>query len=182
MKAAPTRTIKLLSLGAAIGALLVGGMAWSVSWSSTTEFCISCHEMRIVAEQGWMHSKHYQNEHGVVAQCADCHIPPGTFAKLWVKTRDGIKDLRVHSFGESDPEKMDWDALAASARESITDSACRRCHANDTPQGMSVKGLVAHRENERLEEKKTCLECHKEEFHGRFRSYLSGPVSGADHE
>ncbi|NQT86367.1 NapC/NirT family cytochrome c [bacterium] len=178
----PRRRLKLLTLGFLLGVAFVAVSAWGVSWSSSTDFCMSCHEMRVVAEQGWMHSKHFENKSGVVAQCADCHIPPELFPKLWVKTRDGVKDVWAHHFGESDPSKMDWDALAKSARASISDSACRRCHANLTPRGMQVKGLIAHRENERLEEKKRCVECHEQEFHGRFRDFLSGPVSGAEND
>jgi len=85
----PRRRLKLLTLGFLLGVAFVAVSAWGVSWSSSTDFCMSCHEMRVVAEQGWMHSKHFENKSGVVAQCADCHIPPELFPKLWVKTRDG---------------------------------------------------------------------------------------------
>ncbi|MFP4057174.1 MAG: cytochrome c3 family protein [Candidatus Brocadiia bacterium] len=168
-----SRAAGLVALGAGGGLALValGGMGlWA---TSTDAFCTSCHEMQVVAEQGWMHSAHFHNRGGVVAGCSECHVPPELAPKLWVKTRDGTKDLFVHFFGESDPHEMDWDALAASARAKIHPSACERCHANPTPRGASLKSLVAHRENQRMDEPKSCLECHREEFHGRFRRILA---------
>jgi len=167
------RNLGLVALGAALALVGVGFTAISLEHSSSPAFCMSCHEMRVVAEQGWMHSAHYHNEGGVVAGCSDCHVPPEFAPKLWVKTRDGVKDVWTHFLGESDPAKMDWDHLAASARSKIHESACRKCHQNLTPQGMELKGLMAHRENERLDEPETCLECHVEEFHGRFRDMLA---------
>ncbi|MFW6161290.1 MAG: cytochrome c3 family protein [Planctomycetota bacterium] len=174
------KTIGLLTAGAGLGVLAVAVAAVSIEHSSSDAFCMSCHEMRVVAEQGWMHSAHYQNDGGVVAGCADCHVPPELVPKLWVKTRDGVKDVYVHFLGESDPQQMDWDDLAVSARAKIYDSACRKCHQNLTPDGASIATLVAHRENQRLEEPKRCLDCHDEEFHGRFRLVLGQPAKAGE--
>lgn len=166
------KKLRPVALGLAVGVVICFSTATALHETSKTSFCISCHEMRVVAEQGWMHSEHYQNEAGVVAGCSDCHVPPEFFPKMWTKTRDGIKDIWVHNFGESDPNRMDWDALALSARAKIYDSACKKCHQDLTPKGASIKTLVAHRENQRLDEPKKCLECHREEFHGKFRLVL----------
>jgi len=158
--------------GAAVTA--VGGLAAfaGLEYSSTTPFCMSCHEMRVVGEQGWMHSTHYHNPKGVVAGCHDCHIPPEPIPLLWTKTRDGIKDVAVHIFGEPDPERMHWDKLGKSARRKIYDSACMTCHSNLTPQGATIKMILAHREYERMNGRKRCLDCHTREFHGRFKTLL----------
>ena len=174
------KTVKLFLFGLLLGLALAVATALGSSWSSTSSFCMSCHEMRVVGEQGWMHSRHYENPSGVVAGCSDCHIPPALVPKLWTKTRDGAKDIAVHFFGESDPAKMDWDALAASARAKIHDSACRRCHGNLTPRGAALKTILAHRENQRLDEPKHCLACHLDEFHGRFRTLLNTASSAAE--
>lgn len=128
-----------------------------------------CHEMQVVGEQGWMHSVHYTNPQGIIAECHDCHIPPELPHMMWVKARDGTKDIAVHLFGESDPHEMDWTALGQSARKKISDSSCMKCHGNMTPQGASIKQIVAHRAYLRLDGLKKCLDCHREEFHGRFR-------------
>jgi len=162
------RALRAAGAGCVISGVVIAAAAGSVSYSSRTDFCMSCHEMRVVAEQGWMRSSHYHNDKGVVADCADCHVPHGIPAKLWVKARDGTKDILVHFLGESDPARMDWDHLARTARGKIHDSACRTCHSNLTPDGASVKMWTAHREYERTPERKRCLDCHAEEFHGAF--------------
>lgn len=136
----------------------------------------------MVGEQGWMKSKHYQNQAGVVAGCTDCHVPPELFPKLWTKTRDGVKDIVVHLFGESDPQHMDWTALGASARSHIYDSACQRCHQNLLPNGASIKMINAHLEYRRLNGAKKCLECHKEEIHPEFKRHLFGESMVAETE
>jgi len=170
-----------------IGAVLAGGGGLialeSLHYTSTPEFCMSCHEMRVVGEQGWMRSPHYNNDagvvaecsdcHGVVAECSDCHVPPKTdlYSMVWVKSRDGIKDVFVHIAGESDPHRMDWEELRHSAREKVLDSSCQSCHKNLTAKGLPLKVIMAHREYQRMDDLK-CVHCHTEEFHGRFRPYL----------
>lgn len=172
-----SKAVRIFAFGFAAGVLAVAIGAIGVALTSSNAFCMSCHEMRVVAEQGWMHSKHYNNRGGVVAGCSDCHVPPSLFPKLWVKTRDGLKDVWVHFFGQSDPTKMDWEALAKSARSKIYQSSCEKCHQNLEPEGASLKALVAHRENKRAEKPQSCLECHVEEFHGRFKQFLTGPAT-----
>lgn len=148
----------------------------SLHYSSTPGFCMSCHEMRVVGEQGWMRSPHYRNGSGVVAECGDCHIPPETelYSMVWVKSRDGLKDVAVHLFGESDPHKVEWDRLRQSARDKIHDSSCLSCHKNITGKGLPLKVIMAHREYQRMDEL-NCVHCHTTEFHGRFKTWLSGP-------
>ncbi len=170
-----TRGFWLFVVGVLVGVVLVGLSARAIHITSDPQFCMSCHEMRIVGEQGWMYSPHYQNAHGVVAECTDCHVPPGVVATLWTKTRDGLKDIVVHTLGNPNPALMDWDHLAEQARSKIRDEACLRCHENLTPKGASIKQLIAHREYLRLGGEKRCLDCHTEEFHGRFREMLPTP-------
>ncbi len=158
--------------GAALCLVSVAGGGAMFVYSSSTPFCISCHEMQVVAEQGWMYSPHYSNSSGVVAQCADCHVPPEPLPMVWTKTRDGLKDTFVHLFGESDPRRMDWEALGESARGHIPDSACTRCHENLVPAGASIKMIVAHREAIRLKGERRCLDCHTKPFHRRYRAHL----------
>jgi nitrate/TMAO reductase-like tetraheme cytochrome c subunit len=172
------KSLKLLLLGAAIGVGIIALSAGAFSYTSSTSFCTSCHEMRIVAEQGWMKSKHYENQSGVVAECTDCHVEPELLPMIRTKLRDGIKDTWVHLFGESDPHRMNWEELAASARSKISDSACMRCHKNLTPRGAAIKTLVAHREYLRGDVNKRCVDCHREEIHGGFKEYLGIKNSG----
>jgi nitrate/TMAO reductase-like tetraheme cytochrome c subunit len=166
------RSAKLLAVGALLGAGALAASAEMVVLTSSTAFCITCHEMRIVAEQGWMRSKHYDNPRGVVAECHSCHIEPDLAPMMRTKTRDGLNDVYVHLFGRSKPREMDWAMLALRARGKVADSSCRRCHQNLTPTGATIKGIVAHREYGRMGGRKRCVDCHRDEFHGGFRAYL----------
>lgn len=166
------RQLAALLGAAALGAGLLLFSSFAIHASGTPQFCMSCHEMRIVGEQGWMRSPHYRNDRGVVAQCSDCHVPPDLPHMLWVKTRDGVTDIVVHTFGESDPHRMDWDELRETARRKNFDSSCRRCHQNPEAKGLSLSALVAHRENALIDRPKKCVACHRTEFHGGFRAYL----------
>jgi len=168
------RTALLLAIGFACALILLALSGVALHYSSTTSFCMSCHEMRVVGEQGWMFGKHYDNPSGVVAECRDCHIPPGLVAHLWVNARCGTKNLWVHFFGQSDPMKIDWEEMAKSARNNIKDASCLRCHANLEPSGTTIEARSAHRKYKQQRGTRRCLDCHRGQFHGRFRPYRSG--------
>ena len=167
------RGLALLVTGFLGGAAFMGLSVYAVHATSEDEFCLSCHEMRYVAEQGWMHSAHYVGEAGVVAHCADCHVPPGIWPTLWTKLRDGSKDVYAHLFGESDPAKMDWPRLRRLARSKVRDSACRRCHGNLTSSRMGLKAIMAHRQYLRGLGHRRCLDCHAQGLHGRYLETLA---------
>jgi len=162
------RTLALVLIGCVIGIALIIVGSFAVHATSTSESCMWCHEMKIVGEQGWMQSTHYDNNSGVVASCADCHFPAGFFPGLWVKTRDGARDVVVHFFGQSDPEKMDWAWMKAESRRKICDSSCLRCHVNLEPSGLSEAGKFAHRRYQNPVNRQRCLDCHAAELHGGF--------------
>ena len=128
--------------------------------------------MQIVGEQGWMKSAHYQNSRGITAECKDCHIPPEISHMLWTKARDGSKDIYAHFLGEAMPSRMNWDELREVARTKISDSACKTCHDNLTPKGAPLKEIIAHRAYIRMEGRKRCVDCHRTEFHGAFKTYI----------
>lgn len=166
------RILVVFVVGACAGA---GGLAVSavgIHYTGTPEFCMICHEMRIVGEQGWMKSVHYQNARGITAECKDCHIPPELPHMLWTKVRDGSKDIYHHFLGESTPSRMDWDELRETARGKVSDSACKTCHDNLTPKGAPIKEIIAHRAYLRMDGRKRCVDCHRTEFHGAFKSYI----------
>ncbi len=133
-----------------------GFTSWSVGYTSSEKFCIGCHEMK-EAYRSWKTSSHYDNRSGVVASCADCHLPTDTISKIKVKTLSGMKDTFVHYLGN--PNELDYKELAEKARAGITDDSCRKCHKNLFPSAISKGGLIAHRALE-SGEKKRCVECH----------------------
>lgn len=140
---------------------LYGFTSWSVGYTSSEKFCIGCHEME-AAYRGWRESSHYDNKMGVVASCADCHLPVDGISKMKVKTISGIKDTFYHYFG--DPENIDREELAKKARAGITNDSCMRCHKNLVPSAISKGGMIAHRALEKGEQKR-CIECHTNLVH-----------------
>ncbi len=136
---------------------------WSVGYTSSAEFCTGCHEM-MESYQAWKTSSHYKNESGVVATCADCHLPTDMISKIKVKIITGSRDSFVHYLG--DPESLDFKELAIKARENISDASCVQCHKNPFPAHLSKGGFIAHRALQRGAEKK-CVDCHKNLVHTR---------------
>lgn len=72
--------------GAAAMACVVAGTWQGVHYTSTTEFCLSCHAMRAVGEE-YRSSTHFRNASGVRAECEDCHIPPALCRHWRVKLK-----------------------------------------------------------------------------------------------
>jgi len=107
--------------------------------------------------RGWKASSHYDNRSGVMASCADCHLPPDIVSMIKVKIITGTRDTFVHYLGN--PEGLDFDELAKKARKNIADVSCVKCHKNLFPTCITKGGLIAHRAWQRGVEKK-CVDCH----------------------
>mgnify|MGYP001162652587 CR=1 FL=1 len=131
--------------------------AVSYYYSSTNHFCSTqCHEM-VQPYQEYLLSSHYDSRKGVVADCADCHLPPGPVEKWFVKTKQGIHDSLVHIFG--DPENLDHKALKITARKNIYPGACMKCHKNLFPSDLPRGGFKAHKAFVN-QEASNCVDCH----------------------
>ena len=134
---------------------------WSYHYSSTTEFCVSCHEM-VQPYQQYKNSSHFNNRSGVVAECADCHLPPGTFSKWYTKITQGANDTFRHMLLK--PEDIDHEAWKCKAVKNISPDSCRKCHKDLLPAGMPRGGFMGHRAFLNGEAK-SCLECHRNLVH-----------------
>lgn len=134
----------VVAAGVVIGISCVSA---AVRYTSGTVFCLSCHEMRVYAEEmRW--SAHARDAEGRVIGCAQCHIPSGNVvrmlaAKLWM----GSKDIWKHAAGGGGA--LDRAAMQLGARRFIDDANCLACHADpgrnargDAP--VSVEGRLAH--------------------------------------
>ncbi len=134
---------------------------WTVGYTSSEKFCIGCHEMKN-SYRDWKTSSHYDSQSGVVASCADCHLPTDMASKIKVKMIAGFRDTFMHYFGN--PEKLDFQELAKKARKNIRDDSCTKCHKNLFPALITKGGLIAHRALE-MGEKKKCVDCHQNFVH-----------------
>ncbi|QEP42878.1 cytochrome C [Ectothiorhodospiraceae bacterium BW-2] len=152
-------------------ALMVGGVAGVIfmvvllefdHYTSSVEFCTTCHSMELVAEP-YYQSSHYNPASGVRAECGDCHVSEGVFAATWDHLV-GSKDLYKQLFGPDydDPvvNKLHLPDAAFAAREWFRkrDSAtCSRCHTIDAIVGTRPATQLIHQQET---EGKSCIDCH----------------------
>ena len=131
-------------------------------YTSTEQFCTTCHSMTLVAEP-YRQSAHYLPTSGVRASCGDCHVSPGIFAATWDHFIGG-KDVIRQLFGEDydDPviNALHLPEAAFSAREWFRDrdsATCKRCHVQDAIIGKRADTQAIHQEDAAG---KTCVDCH----------------------
>lgn len=137
---------------------IVGGAGHAVSASSSTEFCLSCHEMGehgkslFVDDPQVLPAIHYQNR--LIDRdeiCYGCHTDYALFGNVKAKL-DGLEHVWVHYLGEPPAPK---DLVLYSP---YPNHNCLHCHddARNFVEAAPHQGqLDALRHNE-----KSCLECH----------------------
>jgi len=131
-------------------------------FTSTEEFCTTCHSMELAAEP-YRKSSHYNPASGVRASCGDCHVSEGVLSATWDHFM-GTKDLINQLFGADydDPVinalHLPEAAFAARRWFKKTDSAtCKRCHVKEAINGKRPDTLSIHTEDAKG---KSCIECH----------------------
>ncbi len=152
----------------AAGALAVTGFQFTMAATSTTEFCLSCHEMSDNIEKDYKLSIHYHNAKGIQATCADCHIPAPFIPKMERKLR-ATAEVYYSITGKIDtPEKFaehKW-AMASKvwAEMKANDSReCRACHdiENMNLAAQSKQAARRHDPEKMKAANMTCIDCHK---------------------
>ena len=133
---------------------------------STSQYCGNkCHEMNDVWKS-WQLSSHYANEHGVVAECIDCHLPGKDkfFTHMAAKTYAGAKDIYKHHFGPP----YDGDEIRKKVREEMPNSRCLKCHGSLLVKPGSSAARLAHQQVffPAKDFQPKCVDCH-EQLHQR---------------
>lgn len=152
-------------------ALVIGGLAGMGfilfliefdHYTSSEEFCTTCHSMEIVA-QPYRESLHYNPPSGVRASCGDCHVSEGVFAATWDHIM-GSKDLFKQIFGPDydDPviNALHAPEAAFAARKWFKDrdsATCGRCHQLEAIVGSRSETANIHQQET---EGKSCIDCH----------------------
>ncbi|ANA21772.1 pentaheme c-type cytochrome TorC [Salmonella enterica subsp. diarizonae] len=152
--------------GAAAMVLVIAGTWQGVHYTSTTEFCLSCHAMRTVGEE-YRSSTHFRNASGVRAECKDCHIPPGIVPTLVRKT-EALNDL-YHTFispSIDTPEKFAGKRAELAQREwqrmSANNSAtCKSCHRYEAMDHAKQSANAAAQMSAAAAKNSNCIDCHK---------------------
>ncbi|WP_318474236.1 NapC/NirT family cytochrome c [Photobacterium leiognathi] len=166
MKFKKRTAVLLLAIGVGVGWLTLATTQTVLHKTSDTKFCISCHSMQkpLAEYQGTIH---FQNEHGVRAECADCHIPTGKIDYLITKIR-ASKDI-YHEFitGKIDSdEKFEqhrgemaqtvWDQM-----KETDSSACRSCHEFTAMSILEQRPAAQKMHTQAMSDGSTCIDCHK---------------------
>jgi nitrate/TMAO reductase-like tetraheme cytochrome c subunit len=152
--------------GLAIGAgLMIGSMAVN-RYTSTDEFCMSCHAMAALGtDPHYVQSAHQANSAGVRVGCGDCHIPHSNwFAETYAHAVDGMRDeiaQLTHNYNDPtvwEPRRVVLADVVREAMRRDDSAACRDCHDPATIKPTSEAGRAAHAllGNSQL----TCIDCH----------------------
>jgi formylglycine-generating enzyme len=151
----------------AMGAMVIILSSKALKYTSTDEFCMSCH-VHTHAEDAWRLSVHYDNKSGIVVHCVQCHLPPpGTLNHLTAKAVTGARDVYAMIFKDTD--KINWEAkrtLSAAIKHTYEES-CKTCHQELFPKGLSQDGEKAHLHYEQNAQRLglNCLNCHLDAGH-----------------
>jgi formylglycine-generating enzyme len=162
--------------GLLIGALLIIGGNKALHYTSTNEYCVSCH-IHPMADNSWKKSVHYDTRSGFRTGCVDCHLPPKGKGYLWAKGTTGLRDL--WSKWTKDSASFDWAGRRRLevARGYVYESSCIKCHENLFPSKLSKEGEDAHLYYNQT--KKTdelhCINCHLNAGH-----FIEGYTHGSN--
>ena len=145
--------------------VLCGITGYALYATSSTEFCMSCHEMSLYRKE-LRFSVHAKDKDGKEIGCAQCHIPLGVGPRfLAVKMYSGIKDLAVHHWLK--PDRLNRAHAQEVARRFVDDANCLACHQdlhknakNDAP--VSEYGRLVHDAylGKNGTVKRNCAGCH----------------------
>jgi cytochrome c nitrite reductase small subunit len=154
-------------IGLIIGVLLMFFSIKFINYTSTDEYCMSCH-IHPEADDTWQQSSHHNTKSGVVIHCVDCHLPAkGTFDHLWAKGTSGMKD--VWSYYTKDSVSFDWQQRSRLeyAVKIVYNESCEKCHENLFTSELTSEGAVAHLYYQENKEKLDlqCISCHLDVGH-----------------
>jgi cytochrome c-type protein NapC len=147
------------------GVLLWNGFSLGLEATNTQDFCTSCHQMDIVTRE-YQQSSHFKNLSGVQASCADCHVPKDLLPKLKRKL-EASKELYHTLLGTIDSKQQFEERRLLLAKQvwqrmQDNDSAnCRDCHQHSAMQLNKQKTRARVQHLAAIENKETCIDCHK---------------------
>lgn len=126
-------------------------------YSEKSEFCASCHEMKIHYDS-FKASKHH-NEH--VENCHACHVGPGLKGYAHAKLSDGTHDSFMHAFqGYTDGAFIE---IAEDSLQ-ILNGNCVRCHSEGFTKDKSHVEFATRSYKRGIHgttpEKLQCTDCH----------------------
>ncbi|MBI4619679.1 MAG: NapC/NirT family cytochrome c [Desulfobacterales bacterium] len=165
------KTATVITLTLLVASSLFVLIQYAMVRTSTPQFCATCHEMEF-AYDTWKSSSHFNNRHGLVAECMDCHLPPveDTLSFYPAKIYHGIKDLVLHFTNEA----YDREKSRKLVYETFNNKYCLKCHSNLLYIPDKRGAMLAHRSliYARSGYEKKCLDCHENLVHKPTEFYL----------
>lgn len=150
-----------------IGILSLATFQTTMHLSSSNEFCFSCHVGMDTIVEEYKASVHFNNETGVIATCADCHLPQEFLPKMKVKIA-AIGDIYHKLTGKITLENFESQRLEMASNiwhelKENDSRECRNCHSpeNWRLEKQSEKAQIQHDTEFWVEKNKTCINCHK---------------------
>jgi len=156
----------LLAVGIVVGILFWGGFNTAMEATNTEKRSDSCHEMHDNVYMEYKETIHYSNRTGVRAVCSDCHVPKDWTYKM-IRKIQASREVWGKITGTIDTrEKFEAKRLELARREwarmKANDSReCRNCHSFDSMNKESQKQRARKQHEMALEDKMTCIDCHK---------------------
>lgn len=158
----------LLAVGIfAAGIVFATGFHWTLAFTNSEGFCLSCHEMKDNNFAEYRNTVHYSNRTGVGATCHDCHVPVA-FSALILRKIEAANDLYGHLQGSiATPERFAAKRLELARREwrrmKAGDSReCRNCHEFGRMDYAAQESRASKAHQEGLTGGgKTCIDCHQ---------------------
>ena len=162
--------LSILIVGLLAGISVWGALNTGMEYTNRTEFCVSCHEMTVPAEE-LKKTVHYKNRSGTTVACADCHVAssknPTDYGRKFEAKIMAARDVLGHITGVIDtPEKFEAHRLTMAKRvwQRMKDSdsqECRNCHKFETMDPAKQKDRSVVKHEGAIEDGKTCIDCHK---------------------
>lgn len=149
----------IIIAGMALGIIVMYGGNKVVHYTSTDNYCMSCH-VHPHAEQSWKLSPHHDNKAGIIVHCVECHLPPEGHGMLFAKAKHGAKD--VYGILFKDSADFNWEAKRKleKAKKFVYTESCVKCHQNLFPKTLTVEGENAHLNFITSKTEVSCLNCH----------------------
>lgn len=139
----------------------------TIEFTSTNEFCTSCHSMK----QNYIEYKtslHYKNAYGVRAECRDCHIPENNPIDFMKAKMGGLGDIYSEFVSKDIDTPAKFEANRLRMAEDVwkmmkaTNSApCKSCHAYSAMDHAKQSPAAAAAMTPAAAKDMNCIECHK---------------------
>ena len=156
-----TRLLTGLVIGAALCFIFVGASYYMVEYTSTNEYCESCH-VHPQATETWEDGLHYQTTSGIRTKCVDCHLPPKDNLPAYLLAKGKAGAVDIYGLYFKDHESFNWDQKSTIeyAPKHVFDESCIRCHTELYPMEITSEGIDAHIYYQKNTETLECINCH----------------------